>query len=218
MKKELYDKLEELDNEGEKLIDIGKDLIEQIGMTEFTFFCYSILNRTINLNIGYITLVNDNNYIAAAPLVRLNLDSLLRLFASIQSEYDVETFARKVRQGTKIRDISYNKSNKLKLTDRKLIKLIKEIKGFKWVEEIYDAGSGYVHFSNQHFYSSVGIEGSDLVESGIRKSDEFISIDEKIAGTYYMKESSKGIRIFLGDLLNELKNTLPNSGNGCTSL
>lgn len=204
MNKELFNKLKELENEDDKLIYIGKTLIERIGHSEFTLFCITVLNRTINLNRGYITLVKDSNYIAAAPLVRLNLDSLLRIFASIQSEYDVETFARKVREGAKIRDMSYHKNNKHKLTDAKLVKLIKEIKGLKWTTEVYNAGSGYVHLSNQHFYSSVLVKESKKIESGIRKTDEFVSIEEKIAGTHYMTQSSRGIRIFLGDILSEL--------------
>lgn len=202
MNKELSNKLKELLNEDEKLINIGKTLIEKIGHTEFTLFCISVLNRTINLNRGYITLVEDSNYIAAAPLVRLNLDSLLRLFASINSEFNVEIFAKKVRQGTKIRDMTYHK--KQNLTDTKLIKLITEIEGFKWVKKIYDAGSGYIHLSNQHFYSSVRVKDSEHIEGGIRKTDEYVSIDEKIAGTYYMIQSSKGIRIFIEDILENI--------------
>lgn len=204
MNKELSNKLKELQNEDEKLINIGKTLIEKIGHTEFTLFCVSVLNRTVNLNRGYITLVEDSNYIAAAPLVRLNLDSLLRIFASIQSEFNVEVFAKKVRQGVKIRDMTYHKNQKQNLTDTKLVNLIKEIKGFKWVKKIYEAGSGYVHLSNQHFYSSVRIKDSEQIEGGILKTDEFVSIDEKIAGTYYMIQSSKGIRIFIGDILENI--------------
>lgn len=205
MSEELNNLLIELKSEDSKLIEIGKNLIEVNGMTEFTFFCNSILNRTINLNRGYITLVNDNNYIAAAPLVRLNLDSLIRLFASTQSEFDVDTFAKNVRKGDVIRKMKYYKNHKERLTDAKLIELIKEIKGFKWTEQIYEAGSGYVHLSNQHFYSSIKIVGSDKVESGIRRTDEFVSEKEKIAGTYYMQQSSKGIRIFINDWIEERK-------------
>lgn len=169
MSKELTDKLVELENEGDKLIETGKILIETIGSTEFTFFCFAILNRTINLNRGYISLVNDNNYIAAAPLVRLNLDSLLRLFAAIQSDFDVETFAKKVREGMKVREMNYCKNHKQKLTDKKLVGLIKEIKGFKWTEQVYEAGSGYVHLSNQHVYSSIKILELEKVQGGIRR-------------------------------------------------
>ncbi|WP_372938273.1 hypothetical protein [Seonamhaeicola sp.] len=204
MNEELSNKLKELKNEDKKLINTGKKLFEKIGHTEFTLFCFSVLNRTINLNRGYITLVEDGNYIAAAPLVRLNLDSLLRIFASIQSEFDIEVFANKVRHGTKIRDISHHKNIKHKLTDTKLVKLLKEIKGFKWVDKIYDAGSGYVHLSNQHFYSSIRIKESEKVEAIIRKTDEFVTDEEKIAGTFYMIQSSRGIRIFIEDILESL--------------
>lgn len=93
--------MSELDAEGDQLIQVGKFLLESFGITEFTIFCVAILNRTINLNRGYISLLNEENYIAAAPLVRMNLDSLLRLFASTQSEFDYERFANEVRNGKK---------------------------------------------------------------------------------------------------------------------
>lgn len=205
MAQELTDLVTDLENESDQLIEVGRNLIDANGMTEFTFFCTSILNRTINLNRGYITLIKDNNFIAAAPLVRLNLDSLLRLFASTQTEDDVDTFAKNVRKGEIIRKMKYFKNKKERLTDSKLVEIIKDIKGFKWTEKIYESGSGYVHLSNQHFYSSVRITGPDTIQSGIRKTDEFISVKEKVAGTYYMQQASQGIRIFIGDWIAERK-------------
>lgn len=203
MNERLHEYLQRLDNEGDKLVSIGKKLIEGYGITEFTLFCMAILNRTINMNRGFATLVKDSNYIAAAPLVRLNLDSLLRLFASTQSEYDYETFARKVREGARIAEIR-DKNGKKQLRDSELVKRIKLINGFKWTEDIYDIGSGFVHFSNYHVVSSYRIEDS-IIKGGIRKSDEFISIDEKIAATHYMCQTSKGIRIFIEDWIENIK-------------
>ncbi|WP_028377499.1 hypothetical protein [Leeuwenhoekiella sp. MAR_2009_132] len=205
MSEKLDDLIIQLSGEDSKIIALGKILAESIGATEYTFFCHSVLNRTINLNRGYLTLLKDQNFIAAAPLVRLNLDSLLRIFASIQSEYDVETFARNVRRGDMIRKMRYSKKAKERLTDTKLVNLLMDIPNFKWVKQVYYAGSGYVHLSNQHFYSSIKIVDLQTVEGGILKTDKYISEDEKIAGTYYMLQSSKGIRAFIGDVLNSLK-------------
>lgn len=207
MSSELEEKLDTLENEGDELIKVGKEFLKDIGPTEFTYYIVAVLNRTINLNRGFITLVQENNFIAAAPLVRLNLDSLLRLFASVQSEHDVELFARKVRKGVAVRDMNYYKNPKNKLTDQKLVSLLKEIRGFNWVQEVYEAGSGYIHMSHQHIYSSIKVLEPDQVEGGIRKTDEFIPLQEKIAGTHYMCLGSKGIRTFLGDILQEIKNT-----------
>ena len=102
MSDELKKYLFEFEKEGGNLIQIGKILIETFGMTEFNLFCVAILNQTINLNRGFISLINENNYVAAAPLVRMNLDSLLRLFASSVSEFDYESFTKQVRKGKKI--------------------------------------------------------------------------------------------------------------------
>jgi len=199
MEHELKQYLIKLDEEGNELISAGKQLLELIGMTEFSLFCTAILNRTINLNRGFITLIKDSNYIAAAPLVRLNLDSLLRLFASTQSEFDYETFAQKVIGGEKISRMK--DKDKKQLRDFELVKRLKKIKGFSWVDKVYDVGSGFVHLSKNHVKSSYMIEEETLT-GGIRKNDEFISIEEKIAATYYMTQASIGIRIFIGDWIN----------------
>lgn len=197
MENELKKYLDELDAEGDQLIQVGKILLENIGMTEFTIFCMAILNRTINLNRGYISLLNEENYIAAAPLIRINLDTLLRLFASSQSEFDYERFAKEVRNGKKIADI-YDSNKKKKLRDSELVKRLKTIEGFSWVKDVYGIGSGFVHFSHQHVYSAMKIEGQKI-NGGIRKSDEFIPVKEKVAGAYYMTQCSRGIRVFIGD-------------------
>ncbi|SDY10252.1 hypothetical protein SAMN05444411_1257 [Lutibacter oricola] len=198
MKENLEDLLNELNNEGDELIKSGKELLETLMTTEYSIFCTSILNRTINLNRGYISLVKDSNYITAAPLVRLNLDSLLRLFASTQCEYHYEKFAEKVRKGEKI-SMMYDFNKKKQLRDSELVKRLKKIKGFKWTNEIYKIGSGYVHLSNQHLYSSFRFEDKETLVGGIRKNDEFVPEKEKIAGTHYMILASKGIRIFIDD-------------------
>ncbi|MEA2005674.1 MAG: hypothetical protein U9O50_05375 [Acidobacteriota bacterium] len=203
MEKELKKYLSELDAEGDQLIKVGKVLLEKFGMTEFTVFCIAILNRTINLNRGYISLLNEENYIAAAPLVRINLDSLLRLFASSQSEFDYERFAYEVRNGKKIADI-YDSNKKKKLHDSELVKRLKNIKGFSWVKDMYGIGSGFIHFSHQHVYSAMKIKGQKI-NGGIRKNDEFIPVKEKVAGAYFMIQCSKGIRVFIGDWIDLVK-------------
>lgn len=203
MEKDLTKYLVELEDEGEKLISLGKQLLELIGLSEFALFCIAILNRTINLNRGFITLIKDSNYIAAAPLVRLNLDSLLRLFASTQVEFDYETFAQKVRKGEKISNMK-DKKDGIKLKDFVLVKRLKEIKGLSWVGNVYDVGSGFVHLSKNHIKSAYTVD-EVIITGGIRKSDEFISIKEKISATYFMIQASRGIRIFVGDRIEKIK-------------
>lgn len=205
MSNELKKYLLELEKESDDLIHIGKTLLETLGMTEFTLFCTAILNRTVNMNRGFISLIYDNNYIAAAPLVRMNLDSLLRLFASSQSEFDFEIFAKQVRKGKKIEKMLDSKRKTL-LRDSELVKRLLKIQGHKWIKDVYKIGSGYLHLSHQHIYSSIKIDGT-ILTAGIRKNDEFIPETEKIAGTHYMIQASKGISIFMGDLIDIIKNS-----------
>ncbi|MDT0645036.1 hypothetical protein RM553_19550, partial [Zunongwangia sp. F363] len=217
---EMSDQLEELiielEDEEQKLIDCGKKMLNEYGLTDFTIFSTSILNRTLNLNRGYVSLINSNNYIAAAPLVRLNLDSLLRLFASTQSEYTINEFCKKVREGESIRKMNYFKNKKIKLRDNELVKLIKNIKGCKWTKDVYETGSGFIHLSHQHIYSSIKFE-KNRISGGILKTDNIVPTAEKEAGTYYMIKGSKCIRFFVDDLISAKKSTLPNNSNRCAS-
>jgi hypothetical protein len=205
MNDELAKRLIDLDKENDNLIQIGKTLIEALGMTEFTLFCTAILNRTVNMNRGFISLIHDDNYIAAAPLVRINLDSLLRLFACSQSEYEFDDFAKQVRKGKKIETMLDSKGKTL-LRDSELVKRLEKIQGCRWVKDIYKIGSGFVHLSHQHVYSAFKIEGT-ILTAGIRKNDEFISNSEKVAGTDYMIKASRSISVFIGDLIDIINAT-----------
>jgi hypothetical protein len=50
MEEDLEKYLLELEEEGEKLISIRKQLLRLLELIEFALFCTAILNRTINLN------------------------------------------------------------------------------------------------------------------------------------------------------------------------
>jgi hypothetical protein len=65
----------------------------------FNVYLNGILNRSVNLSRGFSTLMKDKNFIAAAPLARLHLDSLLRLFAPQLINFNVDDFAMQVMKG-----------------------------------------------------------------------------------------------------------------------
>lgn len=84
----------EIDNKSKAIIKMGEQLSAISNNIEtFDFLLIGALNRTINISKAYTTLIRDNNFIAAAPLIRLNIDTLLRLYASMISEHDRNTFA-----------------------------------------------------------------------------------------------------------------------------
>jgi hypothetical protein len=78
----LKELLTEIKNKNSAIINLGKQL-HHISHHLFYFYLFLIasLNRTINISKAYTELIESNNFLSAAPLVRINLDTLLRLFA-----------------------------------------------------------------------------------------------------------------------------------------
>jgi hypothetical protein len=155
----------------------------------FDLLIFSVLNRTVNLNKAFVSSMNDNNFIAAAPLIRINLDSLLRMYAARISEYSINDFAQKVLDGEHIRRMKYYDS-KEKLNDTFLVSKLSGIKNMDWVKKVYESGNSYVHFCDKIVFSSQQIESSNnrTINFTIGEHDNFISIDEKIVAAIWMNK------------------------------
>jgi hypothetical protein len=116
----------------------------------------AVLDRSLALLRGFCDLVERRNMIAAAPLLRCQIDNGLRFFAStlVQNPHD---FALEVHKGTPIYK-QKDRSGKF-MRDAYLVeKLTAEV---PWVESLYKQASGYVHLSEQHIFNAVGIPGHD---------------------------------------------------------
>ena len=212
MKEQSLDELlNELDDQNPMIIQSGTKMLDTYGLFTFDFYCTAILNRSVNLIRGYTLLVRDSNFIAAGALVRLHLDSLLRLYAPSISNMNIDDFAKKVWGGSSIRSIKGK--NKQNLTDRFLVEEISKEKGFDWVQHLYDVGNKYVHLTEKHIQNSTKL-GSEvgIIEGGIRLTDEFVNIDEKIGGTIWMMKITDGILYLINDWI-VLKNSYYNEKN-----
>lgn len=199
--KVLEEILENIDNSVEDLIILAKESIETHGIYTFDLYCTAILNRSINLLRGFTILMRDRNFIAAAPLLRVHLDSLLRLYASTLISYNVDDFAAKVINGKQISNLKDKDHNKM--SDGYLARKISKRKGFEWVNDVYKAGSGYVHFSNYIIRSSTKInsENERTILSTVGKHDDFISDEEKIGAANRVNQ----ISIFIAIIITEWK-------------
>jgi hypothetical protein len=190
----LEDKLTILANYNEVLIRYGVELLKTHGIFPFDHYCGAILNRTLNLNKGFINQLKDHNFIAAAPLVRLNLDSLLRLFAAFQVDYSIDEFASKIIRGEAF-SILEDKNGKL-MKDHYLVKQLSAEKGYDWVKTIYKAGNEYVHFTSQHISASIKVDKSTnphKIKGIIQLGDSFIEMKEKVWATLAMVKINEGI-------------------------
>jgi hypothetical protein len=118
----------------------------------------AVLDRSLALQRGFCDLVESRNMIAAAPLLRCQVDNGLRFFAStiVENPHD---FALEVHKGTPISKMK-DRSGKL-MRDAYLVeKLTAEV---PWVQSLYKQASGYVHLSEQHIFNSFGIPDKDCL-------------------------------------------------------
>lgn len=104
--------------------------------------------RSMSLCGGFACLVRSKNYLSAATLVRMQLDTCLRFFAAFIVERPHD-FAQSVLQGVPIRQIRDRDGNLM--TDRYLVDTLG--KKFDWMPRVYDATSGFVHLSERHIFA-----------------------------------------------------------------
>lgn len=180
--------LAEIDKRKSAILNLGKQLHLIGGVYEwFDIFLFGALNRTVNISKAYCDLIRSNNFLAAAPLVRINMDTLLRLFASILTDYDRNEFAKHIIGGKQVKEMCY-KGSKKKLLDKHLHEDLAKVDGKDWVSKIYSVGSSYVHLEQVHILSAFRLRESDerVAEMLIGLNDSFIPYEQKIGSAFYM--------------------------------
>ncbi|MGD0808623.1 MAG: hypothetical protein ABSA91_02760 [Acidimicrobiales bacterium] len=108
--------------------------------------------RSYSLVDGYIDAFDNWNPVVAAPLVRMQLDNLVRLsyLATAPSATDV---ARHLVLGGEFQRLK-DPQGKF-LTDAQLVRHAQD--AHPWVSAVYEATSGWVHFSPSHIWAAVRI-------------------------------------------------------------
>jgi hypothetical protein len=184
------------------IFEIGKSLYAaNKNLYVFDILIFAVLNRVVNINRGFINEINDNNFFCAAPLLRLQLDSFLRLYATTMIDYDIDDFASQVINKIPVRELK--DSNGKKLTDSHIVNTITQNKELEWIKTIYKKTSGFIHLSEEHVYSSSKINNnSSVFEAVISKNDSLIPINIKIETVIYQKLITKAIIEFVEQWIN----------------
>jgi hypothetical protein len=112
------------------------------------FLVLATIQRSISLAEAISTLVETRNYFAAASLVRLQIDSCLRLRAAWLVSKPHE-YASQVLAGTSTRD--QKTKDGIRMTDAYLISTFDS--DIPWIKEVYKTTSGFIHLSAQHVTS-----------------------------------------------------------------
>ena len=136
-----------LEQQNKEHLKIAEEMLRAKEGACFTMdlFAGAVLRRSMSIISGFVMLIKARNYICAAPLVRLQLDNLLRFSAAYIVE-DPDKLAIDVLKGIPIKNLK-DKKNK-KMSDGYLVKELK--KKYSWIERVYKNTSGYIHFSEKH--------------------------------------------------------------------
>lgn len=119
------------------------------------FLVLAASNRSLALINGFIQLGEQKNFLCMAPIVRMHLDTVLRLHAATMVE-NSEEMAQTALEGKPLNTLKDKKGNKL--TDahmRSSFLSFWSAQGhkFEWVNPVYQKTSGHIHLSAPHLFS-----------------------------------------------------------------
>jgi hypothetical protein len=119
-------------------------------LTHADFFVFGAFRRTLAQAMGFRMLVEQRNFPCAAAILRVQIDTAMRLNALLLVDDYIET-CRQVLDGARFNRLSDAAGKRM--TDGYLRgKLAQD---HPWVNRVYERTSDFVHLSGQHFYTSI---------------------------------------------------------------
>lgn len=144
--------IEELRNLREQLPQLGSDIMSagNKSMYPMDMVIIGIVKRCLSTSSALERLVLDWNMTCARAVLRMQLDTVLRLSAFWLSA-NPQDMAEDVIAGKQINKMK--DANGKKMTDSYLAKKLGE--SFDWIPRVYQYTSGYIHFSERHLFDPV---------------------------------------------------------------
>lgn len=123
-------------------------LADEGGFFAIDMGAWAALYRSIALIDGFTLLVERRNFLAAVPLLRLQVDSIIRLYAFwlVQTPSDI---LAPLLKGEPLK--KYKAKDGHPLTDRYLHEQASKL--YPWLSDVYVATSGFVHLSTPHMFA-----------------------------------------------------------------
>jgi len=167
---DMAERLAKLSALEQQIIATSKQLFDQNKAMYLTdFYVMGALRRILALAKGFRRQIEDRNFLCAAPLVRMQLDTALRVYAlSLVANRD-ET-AKQLLDGTPLSKLKDAKGQKLRDAY-----LVDQLSGsYEWVKPLYAETSGFVHLSERHFFTSIAKTNDDdrVVHLSITSEDD----------------------------------------------
>jgi hypothetical protein len=126
-------------------------------------FLYGIANRTLAQTRAFKQCVEDRNSLVATALLRLQLDTALRLYALFWVA-DPNAFSKAVFNGSQIDRLKSAGGEQLK--DKYLRD--KLVTRYPWVETVYKQTSGSIHFSSHHILEALEINDMETASCTLK--------------------------------------------------
>lgn len=161
----LEERLRHLLSANDAAIRLGYRMMHTDGAQVFgvDLVALACIERSLSLVEGFVNMIRARNLLCAAPLLRLQVDSILRLHACwlVDKPHDL---AAVLLSDTPLRKIRARDG--VPMTDAYLGEKASE--RFPWIARVYTTTSGFVHLSRPHFLSSVsGIRDDGTMEMRI---------------------------------------------------
>jgi len=165
------------------------------GVRMDTILAWMVLKRSLSLVFGYTSLIRSSNFVSAVPLIRMQVDNLLRFKAAFLAR-DISEFVASVIEGTEIRDLRDAHGNKM--TDRYLQRQFAA--DYPWLEGLYRSTSGYIHLSDAHFANAIRAKpgGKRQIEAYIGPHDKMISPEIYAEATENMIRATYELLSYMG--------------------
>lgn len=135
-------------------------------LTNPDLYAIGIVRRATALSSGFRSMVELRNGLCALPIVRMQLDTALRLYAGFFVS-DHFAFCQAVINGTKITQLKADDGSKM--FDNYLLKRVAQTN--PWMLDVYELTSGHVHFSHRHIREALRDEKDGKINVVIGPND-----------------------------------------------
>jgi hypothetical protein len=148
--------LAEIEQSEEAILAVYREPVSTRGAVGYQhLYLFGIARRALSQSVAFRQMIAARNSVVALSLIRLQLDTVLRLYALFWVD-DPEHFAKEVFNGTPI--------DKLKAADGSFMrdKYLRDKLAARndWMSPVYAETSGYIHFSHRHIKAALAVKDS----------------------------------------------------------